>query len=272
MPLSVMSDDYSFAQLCQQLTPAGKGLTVPIPADWRQGRTAYGGLSAGLTLQQVLRENKDLPPLRSAIINFVGPVTDDPTFTSQILRSGRNVTSIAAQAHVAEQSVLAANFAFGSSRESNLNVTLPAPDAPPPEDCQPFTPAQAKDFVPSFFHKFETKLIAGHRPVSGAKDGYIRTWSRHRHLDSRDGVASLLCLGDVLPPAAMPMFKQMGAVSSMTWMFNILSDDISTDDGWWQVETKLSAGQGGYSSQVMRMWNTRGELIVEGMQNVTMFI
>ncbi len=267
-----MPEDYSFAQLCNQLSPKNDGLTVHIPDDWRQGRTAYGGLTAGLTLEAVMRQHSDLPPLRSTMINFVGPVTDDPVFTSQIMRQGRNVTSIAANAAIGDQTVFAANFAFGAARKSDLNINLPAPDAPRPDDCEDFTPPQIKDFVPIFFHKFETKLIAGHRPMSGAKEGYIRTWSRHSQEDSRNGIASLLCLGDVLPPAALPMFRHMGAISSMSWMFNVLTDDLTTDDGWWQIETKLTAGQEGYSSQVMRIWNTRGDLVVEGMQNVTMFM
>jgi acyl-CoA thioesterase len=85
-------------------------------------------------------------------------------------------------------------------------------------------------------------------------------------------MASLLCIADVLPPAALPLFKRMGPVSSMTWIFNVLSDNPRTDDGWWHIETDLTAARNGYSSQIMRIWSTRGELVVEGVQSVAIFI
>jgi len=108
--------------------------------------------------------------------------------------------------------------------------------------------------------------------MTGADEGYIRTWSRHEDASSREGIASLLTLGDVLPPSAAPRFKQFGPVSSVNWIFTVLSDAPKTHDGWWHVETKLTAAMGGYSTQVMRIWNTDGELIAEGMQCVAIFM
>jgi acyl-CoA thioesterase len=52
----------------------------------------------------------------------------------------------------------------------------------------------------------------------------------------------------------------------------VLQDDSKTEDGWWHVETDLTAAQGGYASQVMRIWNTEGELVVEGVQSVAIFV
>jgi acyl-CoA thioesterase len=245
---------------------------VDIPAHWKQGRTAYGGISTALAYEAVCRTYDDLPPLRSANINFVGPVSSDPFYKTQILRQGRNVTSVESKAFIEGAVVLSTNFAFGRGRESDLNVDFSAPKAPPPSECEPFTPEFARDFVPQFFHNFDTRLIAGQRPTTGADKGYIRTWSRHFDESSQRGVASLLCLADVLPPAAMPMFTRMGPVSSMTWIFNLLSDDPQTEDGWWQIESELTAAREGYSTQVMRIWNSQGELVVEGMQSVTLFI
>jgi len=248
------------------------GWTTSIPPHWKQGRTAYGGLSTALAYEAASLTHKDLPPLRFANISFVGPVASDPLYKTQILRQGRNVTSVESKAYVEGGVVLSTNFAFGSGRESDLNVDFKAPSAPPPSECEPFTPEFARDFVPQFFHNFDTRLIGGQRPTTGADKGYIRTWSRHFDEDSRSGVASLLCLADVLPPAAMPMFTRMGPVSSMTWIVNLLSDPPQTEDGWWQIESELTAAREGYSTQVMRIWNSQGQLVVEGMQSVTLFI
>lgn len=258
------------AGLRASLSDGGDGYRVDIPANWRQGRTAYGGLTSALMLAAATERFDDLPPLRSALINFVGPVTDSPLFTANLERKGRNVTSVSAAAHIGEQAVGRAEFLFGAARASKIDVDFPAPSAIPPDEADPFTPDAARDMVPQFFHNFDTRLIAGARPMM-SEEGYTRTWSRHRDAASRTGIESLLCIGDVLPPAAMPLMKHFAPVSSMSWIFNLLMDNPQTDDGWWQVESRLTAARGGYCSQVMRVWNTDGQLVVEGMQSIAIF-
>ena len=140
-----------------------------------------------------------------------------------------------------------------------------------PAEYDLFTPPGLEAAVPSFFLNFDTRLVEGQRPVSGADEGYIRVWSRHKDSASRTGAAAFLTLGDVLPPAAMPTFSKFGPVSSVNWQMNILQDAV-TKDGWWHVETRQTAARGGYSSQIMRFWNTSGDLVAEGIQNVAIFV
>ena len=261
-----------FRNIVDDFTAFNGGYQTDIPENWRQGRTAYGGLTAGLSLAAVQKQFANLPPLRSLMINFIGPIAENPVFKSRLLRQGRNVTSIETQALIGEDVVATTTFIFGAARKSELSVDFPAPEAAAPEDCELFTPEFAKAFVPVFFHNFDTRLIAGQRPMSGAEEGYARTWSRHKDEASRAGIDSLVTIGDVLPPAALPMFKTMGPVSSVNWMLNILVDNPTTKDGWWHVETKLTAANGGYASQVMRYWNADGVLVAEGMQAVAIFV
>lgn len=261
-----------YRALANGLTEVKGGYSGHIPEPWRQGRTVYGGLTAGLALAAAQKQFPYLPPFRSATINFIGPVTDNPVFTSRILRQGRNVTSVETEARVGNAIVGTCIFIFAGLRESNISANCRAPHAPPPKECGPLTPKAFRKYVAEFFHRFDTRLIAGKRPMSEASEGYIRTWSRHADPASRDGIGSLLTLGDVLPPAASPMFTKMGPISSINWMFTVLTDDPQTQDGWWHIETKLTAARGSYSSQVMRIWNTEGELVAEGMQCVAIFV
>jgi len=246
--------------------------SVDIPDTWRQGRTVYGGLTTALALEACYKDFENLSPLRSVTVNFVGPVSANPQYKTTLLRQGRNVTMIEVKGYIEEQVIISVTFSFGTSRQSEVSQNYAAPEAKQPKLCDAFTPPFMKDFVPQFFHNFDTRLIEGARPVSGADKGYIRTWSRHKDKASREGLSTLLCLADVLPPAAMPLLKTMGPVSSMTWIVNFLTDIPMTTDGWWHVESNLTAGQNGYASQVMRIWNSEGELVVEGLQSVTLFV
>ncbi len=261
-----------FLDLVNLMKPEDDGLTGHVPESWRQGRTAYGGATTGLAFAAVQKTFSDLPPLRSFQTAFIGPVGGAPFFVPKLLRQGRNVTSVGVDVHSDGKLAARLTFVFGGARDSALNQTLPAPEAPAPDACEDFTPEFARSFVPVFFLRFETKLIAGHRPMSGAEDGYIRAWSRHVDPASRDGMTAFVTLADVLPPAAIPTFKAFGPVSSVNWHMNILDPDAGTTDGWWHVETKLTAAQDGYSSQVMRFWNRDGRLVAEGSQNVAIFV
>ena len=243
---------------------------VTVPGNWKQGRTAYGGLTAAAMLEAARARTPDLPALRSALIDFTGPVSGTAVLSSEVLRRGRNVTTLSARAHDEGKVVGAAVFSFGAERDSSVELDHPAPDAPAPEDCAPFMPPEFERFAPAFFGNFEARLIEGERPVSGAERGYLRAWARHRDAGSRAGEGALLCLADILPPAAMPMLTKPGPVSSMTWMCNMLRAP-DTQGGWFMVEAGLSAARGGYSSQVMRIWNTDGQMVVEGMQSVVIF-
>jgi len=262
----------SLSDLLARMQPAGAGFTAPIPERWTQGRTTFGGLTAALMLQAAMREQPDLPPLRSALIGFTAPVTEPPLLTSQVLRRGRNVTTIEARAQIGEQVVCTGNFSFGAAQQSSINVIHNAPPATPPEQTMQMIPPEAVDMAPGFHKNFDIRLIEGDRPMSGSNRPYIRAWARHKDPASQSGIVSLLCLADILPPAVFPMFPRPGPNSSMSWICNFLTDAPQTKDGWWHVETSSVTAHGGYSSQVMRMWNSEGELMVEGMQSVVVFV
>ncbi len=264
--------DVNFADLVKALRPDGGGLTTDIPENWMQGRTAYGGLTSGLMLGAVKHLHPDLPPVRSALVNFTGPVSSPPVITTELMRQGRNVTTITARAEIDGKPAATATFSFGAARESHVRLDRPAPDAPTPDDCEPFIPEFAMALAPAFHVHFDFRLIAGDRPMSGASLGYTRAWVRHAALAARDGEAALLCLADILPPAVYPMLTKRGPNSSMTWICNFLDEDLGTVDGWWQIETNLTAARDGYSSQVMRAWNSRGDLVIDGMQAVAVFV
>jgi len=270
-----MTSDFKIiglTEILERLTPEGDGYRAWIPPTWRQGRTAYGGLTSGLSLAVALKSFADLPPLRSIQINFIGPVKDNPVFTARLLRKGRNVTSVQVEGFVDENIISLTTFIFGSARPSVLERDHPAPLAPAPETVEPFL---MKDFAamwPKFMHNFDTRLIAGSRPMIGANEGYIRVWSRMKDPASRTGIVSFLTLGDVLPPAASPIMPSPAPISSVNWMMNFTQEDMITREGWWQVETRLTAAQNGYSSQLMRFWNTEGVLVAEGLQAVAIFI
>lgn len=244
-------------------TPIDGGFRVTVTPDWLQGRTAYGGLSAALALQAALELEPDLPPLRSAQVAFIGPLSGEVTVTATKLRRGRNAAFI--QADVSSEAGLGfrATFVFMSALPSQLahdtaaRAPLPAP-AP-----------DAKVFIGP-----DTMFI-GNFEFIDVKDGAgPAEWQRWARLRARDGLhpfVELMAIGDALPPAGMKLTGMGIPISSLTWQINFLTPAPATDNGWWLLTAETDTARDGYSSQQMRLWNAAGDPIAEAMQGVAIF-
>ncbi len=253
----------SLPQLLADAVPTESGFTTEIPANWLQGRTAYGGLSSALALAAAKQVEADLPPLRSAQVAFVGPLAGPVTVTATKLRRGRNAAFIQADITSEAGLGLRTNFVFMNRLESAIDhdATARATHAPPPADAELYT--GPKEFFTGNFNFFDLKGASG--PTQ---------WLRWGRLIDRAGLdpeVELMALGDALPPAAFKLFSKMTPLSSLTWQVNVLQPAPVTSDGWWLLEAETDSARGGYSSQTMRMWAADGTLVAEGMQGVAIF-
>ncbi|MBT3140685.1 thioesterase family protein [Phaeobacter gallaeciensis] len=247
------------------------GITFAVSENWKQGRTAFGGYSASLLLSGARQAADELPPLRSVLINFTGPISSPPLVSTRILRQGRNVVTVQADAHCEGKLCAQGTFSFGVAQDSHVSQSLPAPQAQEPEATEDFLPPNIQLPI-NFFKNFDVKLIEGERPFTGADRGYVRAWARHKDPAIWGQPEGLMSIADVLPPAVFSKAKKIGPNSSMTWICNFMTEELTTRDGWWILENELSVASNGFSSQVMRVWNTDGDLVIEGMQSVVIFV
>lgn len=258
-----------FSKLLDSLTQIGeRQSSITISEDWMQGRTTYGGLSAAICLRAVENDYPDLPPLRSAQINFIGPAGGEVSVKTEIMRRGRSVTFVSAEMTGEKGLATHAVFCFGAERESRIDkIFADRPQVPDYKEVKPFF---EHAFAPSFAKNFECLLAKGGHPISGSNEHEHFIWVRHKDSAAND-MAALMGIADMPPPAVLPMFTEPAPISSMTWMLNILNVNISTDDGWWLMRSAADHAQNGYSSQDMQVWNSSGDLIISGRQNVAVF-
>lgn len=246
--------------------PLEDGIRAEIPEGWMQGRTSYGGLSSALALVAAQRLAADLPPLRSATINFVGPLAGVVEARGRILRQGRNATWITVEV-VGESGVgLTATFVFMGPVPSILHLNDARPPATliPIDDAQPVKMAAA----PGFTRHFERRYALP-KPTSPSPE--IAWWARLSDREGLDPMVALVAIADALPPGVMPMMKQWFPVSSMTWLINLLTPAPVTRDGWYLLRAGGSYAENGCSSQDMAVWNADGAPIAAGMQSVAIF-
>ena len=263
----------NFSELLKHLSPESENSwSINITENWMQGRTTYGGLSSALCLKAVLNNYTNLPPLRSAQINFTGPVGGLVTINTKSIRQGKSVSFIQAELIGEKGLAIHAVFCFGVKRSSKLNqhFTNP-PEQPSFTDCETFL---NPDLSPAFAHNYESKLAKGARPISGSTQHEHFVWARHKDKQATD-ICALVGIADMTPPATLAMFSKPAPISSMTWMINFLSDNsaqsLTTEQGWWLLRSCAEHAKDGYSSQDMQVWNSEGELVITGRQNVAVF-
>jgi acyl-CoA thioesterase len=241
-----------------------------VPEDWAQGRTLYGGISASLCGAAARRAFTDLPPLRSALVAFIGPASGTVRMTPSVLRRGKSTAFIGVD--LASEGAIAARtiFCYGAARHSALPAyaAMPMPAVPPPEACAPLGES---DFRPRFTTQFDMHPAGGFLPLAGAPTPDLLFWVRHRDKAAGASDVALLAIGDVLPPGAITMFTRMAPISSMTWQFDLLSDAPVIPDGWLLARSTAETIGSGYSSQSMMLWNRDGDPIAAGRQSVAIF-
>jgi acyl-CoA thioesterase len=245
--------------------PVEGGFRTTIPADWLQGRTAYGGLSSALALHAAQACEPDLPPLRSALIAFIGPLSGEVIVTATKLRRGRTAAFI--QADIVSDAGLGyrATFVFMSDQESRIELTggLASPLRPPAPDATLYTGPDG--FFTGNFNFFDLKDEA-----KGEAE-WLR-WARLRAYDGLDPMVQVMALADALPPAAFKLLDKTPApLSSLTWIVNLLTPAPATTDGWWLLSAESGHAKNGGSSQTMMLWNADGVPIAQGAQSVAIF-
>ena len=263
----------NFAEILAAAEATSAGLRAAIPEDWMQGRTSYGGLSSALALvaaQGVGGPDSTagaLPPLRSATINFVGPLAGEVLATARVLRQGRNATWVAAEVSGEGGVGLAATFVFMGPVESRLHLNQAAPPAGLVA-VEEALPLKAPTGAPGFTQHFERRYALA-KPDEARPE--IAWWVRLREAEGIDPMLALLLTADALPPGVMPLMGGWSPVSSMTWLVNLLTPAPVTRDGWWLLRAAGSYAENGCSSQDMGVWNADGAPIASGMQSVAIF-
>ena len=253
----------SISELLAGVTKTAEGYTASIPDTWRQGRTAFGGISAAVCVEAALRELEDLPPLRSAQFTFIGPAAGDVRAVVTPLRRGRSAVFAGVDLFGEEGLALRATLTFGAARQSGVAYAhLPPPKAPRPEQCEPAFPNRA----PNFLQNFECRDAGADRatPVR-------RLWLRHKDSKAPTRISSLIALADAPPPSAINLAPRPGPISTMNWMIDVLADQPASDDGWWLIENIAETIASGYSSQGSTLWNSAGAPMLVARQNVAVF-
>ncbi len=259
-----------FSEIFTSMTRSGDTLTAPIHKDWSQGRSAFGGLVAGLAYHATREISGEKRALRSAMISFVGPTGDEVNIDVSPLRSGRTSSSYRTEIKNGANCATEVIFTFADHRTESI-LDYPAPVSPVQKT--PLSDPTIETYhppFPLFYSQFEVAPIHN-MPFAKAETPDLYWWIRHNDEDARKSMTGLITLADALIPAYGTSMSEWTPMSSVNWMINMLGDNPTTEEGWWLVRTTADSAGGGFSSQNMAIWNTSGECVMLARQLVSIF-
>ncbi len=253
---------------------------IQVQAEWGQGRTTFGGMSAALILRHAQRLVPQEHRLRSLNVTFCGPVSiDEPCmFASTLLASGKSVSHVTGQLSQATNNNLdAANVrtlltaCFGVERKSDINVIAPArQNLSKPEQGQllPYI----KGVTPDFIQNVSLRITEGGLPFSGSKSTRLAGWARLNATPKSFENEHLLAIIDAWPPATLPMLSSFSPTSSVTWQVEFVhaSPNLQPQD-WVYYECDVVQAEGGYGHTQAQIFHPNGELLALSRQVVTIY-
>jgi acyl-CoA thioesterase len=248
-------------------------LVLTIPSSWSQGRTVYGGLSAGL-LYAAAREYVPLERvMRSNSTNFVGPlIADQPfTITVEILREGKNVSQVMVRAIQDNKICVVSQICFGNSRESAISVTNKDTHniAAPINEVITFSDT---DIKPEFLKHVDLSIQEGGLPFSSQATSHYCGWMRFKKAPATFTDAHLISIIDAWPQTLLQMLSAPAPASSVSWSLEFIHPhSLISGNDWlaYKVHTRQAAH--GYGHTEANIWDKDGQLIAISRQTVAIF-
>lgn len=256
-----------FSVLLSRIQATEGTATLDVPDDWLQGRTLFGGLQAviGLAAMRTLAPDA---PLRSLQVTFLAPVPGGPVrAAARMLRSGKNTAHV--EARIADGDTLALMVGvFGMPRASAVEVRPQQPAVATTKAIElPWIPGA----TPNFTQHFKARWIVGAPPRAGVTgaDSVIELGMRD---EGRATEFHVVAMADFIPPIALSHLKEMVPAASLSWMLELLPEDVSALplEGW-RVDAQMTAAHGGYTHQSLVLWGPGGVPVALGRQTMVVF-
>lgn len=247
----------------------GRG-SGPVPGDWMQGRTVFGGLLAAFANKAMRTVVPANLPLRQLQVSFIGPVAaGKASAEARLLRAGKSVAQ--AECQIASDGNLATAVigVYGAPRPSSLAIT---PPRAPPQDPTAARPAAAvRDCMPEFTQHMGMRWAEGALPCGAGDRPRMRVLLRHEDPASLTE-AHVIALADSIPTPGLSVLERPTPVSSLTWSLEMLQHDFDfAPSRWWQIEAEVDAGGEGYLHHAATLFDPDGRAFALERQLVVIY-
>ncbi|MFC3095847.1 thioesterase family protein [Alteromonas sediminis] len=246
---------------------------LSIPKDWSQGRTSYGGISAGMVFSAIQEHADDAQCLRAYTTNFIGPIALETPFDIVVesLRVGKNVAQFLGKIVQDGKTCVICQAVFGTPRASNVTVAN--------KDSHDMTPPKKGNFIPQipkvtpkFLRHFDLSVEGGGMPFTRKKTSHYHGWMRYKEAPESVQMAHLITIIDAWPPTLLQMLKWPAPASTISWHIDFLHPmpDIA-GDAWLAYQADTRQANDGYGHTEATIWSQTHQAIAISRQTVAIF-
>ena len=244
-----------------------------IPKDWAQGRTAYGGISAGIIYSAMQNHVDAHVLLRAYTTNFIGPLALETPFdvSVEVLRQGKNVVQILGKITQNEKLCVMAQGVFGQSRDSSVvvenddNHSMVLPKKPN------FIP-QIPKVTPKFLRHFDLSIEDGGIPFTRKKTSHYHGWMRFKQPPKTYAIAHLISAIDSWPPTLLQMLKWPAPASTVSWHIDFLHPlPEMSGENWLGYQALTRQANDGYGHTEATVYDQYNQAIALSRQTVAVF-
>lgn len=249
------------------VTATGDGTyAVDVSPDWWVFTGPNGGYVASLLLRAMTATVGDpARAARSLTVHYLKPPATGPAeVRTRVVRSGRSLSTVAADLHQDGTHLATALAAFATPRDAMAFADAPAPPAPRPDDAPPSRwPDTLK---PPIARQFEYRPISTEQMFAGEDAAEIAAWVRPRDAMPYDAVL-LATVSDALAPAVfVKASAPLAAVTvDLTVHFRAPSA-VPPPQGWCQAVFRSTVATDGYVEEDGAMYAEDGALLAHSRQ------
>ena len=237
---------------------------------WNIGENPNGGylIIPALRAMQLNESHKD--PL-SVTAHFLRPGTgnEEAEISTELIRSGRSVTTTRGTLRQSGTTRLELMAAFGDLSESSAHdyeIVIEPPDIPPPEEClERSGEQQGVDLVIN--NRVEMRMSPPDPENTSQPKAEVSGWIRL--VDGRDpDVLSLVLFADAFPPPIFSYVGRVGWVPTIEFTAHIRK---RPEPGWVQGKFWTEDLRDGRMIETGLLWDSNGDLVAQSRQ-LAMFL
>ena len=246
---------------------------ISVPASWVQGRTVFGGVSAGLLADAVSSDVDATYRLRYLKVGFLKPLAPEQPFCIDVdtVSSGRTVIVRTATLRQGDVVCVSAQANLIARIDSNVVIEPFAPPSLRPPGAEGTLHMRGPLF-PTFTQHIDFHATTSGLPFHGGDDPTLGGWMRFETPPERLTNAHLVCLIDVWPPVPVTHYDRIVPLSSVTWGIHFAApiDDVAGDDYLGYLAT-ANFFRDGYGSSAADIWSTDGRLLAKSYQTFVIY-
>ncbi len=244
-----------------------------IPAEWAQGRTVYGGLSAGLLCEAV---SKDVDPdrrLRYLELGFRRPLETEKPFRVEMEQVSAGRTVVVRHAQIVQDDVtrVTAQANFVAKMESSVEIETFRPPTLKPPNAEGTMKMGGPGF-PAFTRFLDFHTTTDGLPFHGNEVPKLGGWMRFRTGPDAITKSHLVCLIDAFPPAPVTHYREMVPLSTINWGIHFAEplDGLRGDDFLGYL-ARVNFFRDGYGSTTADIWAPDGRLLAKSYQTFVIY-